>query len=113
VARLAAGEEARLEPSDLAAIEAGPALPLAPIWVLDAARRQGEAIALVPAPGAEGLGLLLEHSFGESGTVPVWRRIFEASAALAAAAAPRRATVPAGLPALAAAARRYRESVRS
>jgi hypothetical protein len=111
--RLAAGGAARLEDSDLAEMAAGPALALAAIWVLDAARREGQAIALAPAPGSEGLGLLLEHSFGESGTAPVWRRIFEASAALVSAAPPWRAIVPATLPALAAAARRYRASVTS
>ena len=111
-ARPAGGEEARLDPADLATVAAGPALPLAAIWVLDATRRDGEAIALAPAAGAEGLGLLLEHSFGETG-VAVWRRIFEASAGLAAAVPPMRATVPGTLPALAEAARRYRASVAS
>ena len=113
VARLVAGGEARLEAADLAAIEAGASLPLAALWVLDAGRREGEAIALAPVPGAEGLGLLLEHSFGETGEPEVWRRIFEASAALHAAAPLLRAAVPATLPALADAARRYRETVRS
>ncbi|HZY04792.1 MAG TPA: hypothetical protein VFF02_14970, partial [Anaeromyxobacteraceae bacterium] len=87
--------------------------PLAAIWVLDAGRRDGEAIALAPAPGVDGLGLLLEHSFAETGAPEVWRRVFDLSAQLLAAAPPLRATVPATLPALEAAARRYRESVRS
>lgn len=112
-ARLAAGGEARLEPGDLSAIESGPSLPLAAVWVLDARRREGEAIALAPAPGAEGLGLLLEHSFAETGEPEVWRRVFQVSAGLLSAAPPLRATVPATLTALAEAARRYRESVRS
>ena len=111
--RLAAAGEARLEPSDLAAILSGRSLPLAAVWVLDAGRRGGETIALAPAPGAEGMGLLLEHSFGETGEPEVWRRIFEASAEVLAGAPASRATLPATLPALEAAARRYRESVRS
>lgn len=111
--RLAAGREARLEAADLAALTAGPSLPLAAIWVLDAARRVGEEIALSPAAGAEGLGLLLAQSFGETGAPKVWRRIFEASAGLAKAVPLFRATVPATLPALSEAAGRYRASVAS
>lgn len=110
-ARLAAREGARLDPADLAAMTAGPALRLAAIWVLDT--RRGEDIALSSAAGAEGLGLLLEHSFGETGAPAVWRRIFEASAGLAAAVPLSRATVPATLSALGAAARRYRANAAS
>lgn len=111
--RLGAGGEARLEPEDLRAIEAGPSLPLSAVWILDAGRREGRAIALDPVPGAEGLGLLLEHSFGETGEPEVWRRILEASAAVIGVGPPLRATVPATLAALVEAARRYRDSSRS
>ncbi|HEU4384508.1 MAG TPA: hypothetical protein VFR85_13560 [Anaeromyxobacteraceae bacterium] len=113
VARLTTREEVRLAPGELAAMSAGPALPLGAVWVLDAARRDGEAIALSPVAGADGLGLLLEQSFGETGFPEVWRRIFEASADIAAAVPLYRATVPAALPALGEAARRYRHNVAS
>ena len=110
---LAAGREARFYAGDLAALAAGPSLPLAGIWLLDAVRREGADISLAGAAGADGLGLLLGQSFGETGAPEVWRRIFETSARLAEAVPISRALVPGTLPGLHEAARRYRLSVAS
>jgi energy-coupling factor transporter ATP-binding protein EcfA2 len=111
--RLAGGREARLEEGDLAVLTAGPTLPLAAIWLLDASRREGNRIALESTAGAEGLGLLLEQSFGETGAPEVWRRIFETSARLVEAVPILRASVPGTLTLLDGAAQLYRANVAS
>jgi len=113
VPRLAGGQEARLDEGDLAALTAGPALPLAGIWILDVTRREGDQIALSRAIGAEALGLLLGQSFAETGAPEVWRRIFEASADLVEAVPIFRTTVPGTLAGLDEAARRYSVKVAS
>ena len=113
VPRLAGGQEARLEGEDLAALTAGPALPLAGIWLLDVTRRETEEITLAAATGAEALALLLHQSFGETGVPDVWRRILGATAGLVEAVPIFRASVPGTLDRLDDAARRYRASVAS
>ena len=110
---LARGEVARLEEEDLSAITTGPTLPLAAVWLLDASRRNADEIALESTVGAEGLGLLLEQSFGETGAPDVWRRIFEASVSLVEAVPIFRASVPGTLARLEEAARCYRAIVAS
>jgi energy-coupling factor transporter ATP-binding protein EcfA2 len=111
--RLASGQEARLEAEDVAVLTAGPALPLAGIWLLDVTRRRAEGITLAAAAGAEALALLLHQSFGETGVPEVWRRILDASADLVEAVPVFRASVPGTLSQLEDAARRYRASVAS
>ena len=113
VPRLATGYEARLEGDDLAVLTAGPALPLAGIWLLDAVQREGDEITLAVATGAEALALLLHQSFGETGVAEVWRRIVDASADLVEVVPIFRASVPGTLSQLEDAARRYRASVAS
>ena len=113
VPRLASGRAARLEKEDLATLTAGPALPLAGIWLLDATWRSGDEIALAPTAGAEALGLLLRQSFGETGEPEVWQRIFEVSARLLASVPLFQATVPETLSVLGEAAQRYRVNVAS
>jgi hypothetical protein len=113
VLRLASGQEAHFEVEDLAALTAGPTLPLAGIWLLDAAQRDGDEITLSVADGAERLALLLHQSFGETGAPAVWRRVFDVSARLVEGVPVSRASVPGTLSLLDEAARRYRASVAS
>ena len=113
VPRLAGGQAARIEGEDLAALIAGPALPLAAIWILDATRREADEITLAATTGAEALALLLHQSFGETGAPEVWRRILDASADLVEAVPIFRASAPGTLSQLDDAARRYRASVAS
>lgn len=112
-ARLGATGAVRLAPEDLSALGAGTDLPLEEVWFLDEARRGGEEVAVEPAPGADGVALLLRNGFGELGDREVWRRLFEWSRAVAGGARLGRARVPASLSALRAAAERYKASVAS
>jgi Coenzyme PQQ synthesis protein D (PqqD) len=102
---LAAGAEVDAAP--LAGAAVGPALPLGELWFVDAAERAGTALAATPVAGAEAVVLLLENSFAELARPAIWRDALDLARALAVAVDLRRAGVPDGLAALAAAAREH------
>jgi hypothetical protein len=100
---------------DLAeAAAARPALPVAEILLVDAARRAGDDITRAPPLGpARTAAALFPQIFYGSDTRDAWQLQLDAIAALARAVPVSLATMPDGLDRLPAAARRYAETTRS
>ena len=85
-------------------------LPLGVVALLDAARRQGQALGLEAIGACDALGALLANAFAEVEDRDVWSRVFVSARVLVEAGLVRRTIVPDGLAQLAAAARGYTSS---
>jgi hypothetical protein len=100
-------EQAALPYEELEAVAQGPAQEIDQVWFLASTRRRGTDFAREPLGPSRGMVSLLENVFIADADFDVWRRHLRALRRLAEHLQMFEVTAPAGLPALARAARAY------